>query len=190
MKLGKNATIKSLPCLLRIKREEVPKLKQSGENTSGGRYTYKNQNDLDILDRAALDDNCIIIVSTEIEHISSGYETVTTKRGETYDRLTTYSTCTLTIRLQCVDDIDDYVEVKSFGHKVDMSSDKALGAATIAGRYGRMQLFGVPTTEGDPDGPDDVRLQDKDIVRSSKQPLVSGSAHKGTSLLKKKSLLK
>lgn len=183
MRLGITKSGSVLRAIHEVRQKVLPELKQSGKNTAGGRYSYYTQNDLSKIDDYLTEHGFIILFSTEVSHLEARYETLTIKQGK-QDRLTTYCGCTGVFRVQSIVDIDDWVEIDCYGFKVSMSGDKALGAATIAKRYGYMQLFSIPTTEADPDGEDDIRYQLSNRTQSFTSSKLLGG--KNTS---KKSLL-
>ena len=163
--------------------EEVRKLKQTGHNKGGGNYKFYSQIDLSIVSKLVQQLQCVLVFSSEIRDIRSNYQSVQPRNGSAYDRLTTHCACDGVLRLQCIEESGDWISISCYGFKVDQSSDKALGAATIAKRYGIMQLFDIATVEGDPDGDDDIRIQDK-------KALNAGTSRKGLTKpgLRKKTL--
>ena len=164
MRFGDNAN-NSLKAVMEIRKTIVKTLTQTGKNKSQG-YGFYSQLDLQPISDRLLELDCILLFSTSIEYIKAGYNKITNRDGREYDRLTTHCGCDAVLRCVSINDSNDWVEVNCYGFKTDMSSDKALGAATIAKRYGIMQMFDIPTIEADPDGDADVRLQNNNILRS------------------------
>lgn len=177
MRIGKNG-IGSLKVINQARKDVVPNLSQTGKNTAGGTFGYYSQNDLLPLDNYCNDEGYVLLFSTDVSHLEARYEQVKTAEK----KLTTYCGCKATLRIQSCESIDDWVEVDSYGFKVSMSGDKALGASTIARRYAYFQMFNINTTENDPDGPDDIRykLNEKHAVKTS---LLGSPAQKKKSLL-------
>lgn len=164
MKLGPSAA-RALLVLHKVStHEDVKKLKQSGVNKGGGNYKFFSQIDLAKVSTLVQQLECVLIFEATAKEVKAEYRRVKGKGQNEYDRLMTYTSCDAKLRLQCVDNRDDFIEIEMFGFKVDQSSDKALGAATVAKRYAFMALFDIPTIEGDPDGPDDVRIQDRALT--------------------------
>lgn len=145
--------------------EKVQSLKQSGVNRGGGNYKFFTQNDLDVVEKLLVEHNCMVLFGVDANTIRSGYDRVRSRKGEEYDRLTTHCQAHGLYRVVCASNPNDYVEVATYGFKVDLTSDKALGAATIAKRYGAMHMFGIATTEADPDGADIRTADNNDLLR-------------------------
>ena len=161
--------------------DKTQQLKQSGLNKGGGNYKFYSQTDLEVVTRMVHQHQCMNLFGSNIHSITSGYNRVKGKNNSEYDRLTTHTACSATYRVQSVANANDWVEVEMYGFKVDMSSDKALGAATIAKRYAIMAMFDIATIEGDPDGSDDIRIQDRQDLLGPKQltnNLVGGTQFK------------
>jgi hypothetical protein len=151
-----SAAKETLLCLFDI--QQNCQFAMTGYNKQGGGYRYYLVKDLLTPVLPFLKSHrCIIIHSILDTDNDMRYESVKGSDGVEKTRLHTYSVCNMTTRLQSVDNPEDYVEVVSYGVKVDQVSDKALGADTIARRYGLIKLF-LPEGEFDPDSDnDDVR---------------------------------
>lgn len=134
---------------------------ESGQNKQGGNYKYKTEADLlSALKPIARKHNCIMLFGAVDAQASSGFFNSQTKNDNTpRDRLMTLSFAVMKLRLQCVTDREDYVEVYCPGFKADQVSDKALGATTIAKRYCMMQLAAIPSSgDDDPDNGESSNL--------------------------------
>lgn len=156
IRLGSEVDV-SLKAILSVKKQIVPKLTQSGHNRGGGNYKYYSQLDFIEIDKELLKFDCLFICSTDKDtvNIEGEWHEVNGK-----DRYVTAASCILTARVQSAENPEDFVEIESYGYKVDLTSDKALGAATIAKRYAYMHMFNIATIEADPDADEnDFRQQ-------------------------------
>lgn len=150
---------KALQCMFACQQEV--NFIQTGQNTSGGRYSYFKLEDLIGPMKPVLKEHrCVLLFNTEDADVKAGFEKVQgSKDAVARDKLVTYAYCVVTARIQNVDDPTDWVCSRSFGYKVDQTADKALGADTVASRYAVMHLV-LAGTDIDPDS-------DQHDVRSS-----------------------
>lgn len=133
---------------------------QSGENTAGGKYGYHKLGSdlLSKINPAVKDKGCVLLFSVTESGVTSGMEMVQGRNDPApRPKLMTYAWCLVTTRIQSVTDADDWVSVTSYGFKVDMTSDKSVGAMTVARRYGLMALCSLaPDDVEDVDGPGNI----------------------------------
>lgn len=161
MKFGSNP-LGAIKCIHSL---SGARLKQTGSN-SFANYKYFTQLDLAKISEQCIEQGYILLFSVESHGIKSEFVSKGDKK-----QLVTYADCSALLRLQGVEDAEDYVEVECYGYKVDNGSDKALGAATIAKRYAIMQMFDIPTVESDPDSDDsDYRRLDAREPKSEVKP--------------------
>lgn len=84
------------------------------------------------------------------------------------DKLMTFAHCGL--RTSLIDPETGASEsVDVYGDKVDQSSDKSLGAHTVARRYGLMTLFNLIVTDDDLSDPDSSSSDIRNILDGGKQ---------------------
>jgi hypothetical protein len=106
----------------------------------------------------------LILLQSVIEYsVTQGPIKIQKKATEpAVDKIMTFAECKV---YTCLRDLScgDAVGVTTYGTKIDQSSDKSLGAFTVAKRYGIAALFGLIVTDDDGADPDsndsDVRNQ-------------------------------
>lgn len=173
----------TLKCILEMQQVSS---EETGQNNQGGRYTYKTHSDLNsALKPIAQKYGCIILFGVVESQVSSGFETVQTKKDSSpVARLMSYAYAVVDCTLVNSQNPKDWVRVRSFGFKVDQVSDKTLGAETIAKRYALMKLANIPSSgDDDPDSNEgDVRSQVYGSLSQLAQPQQSalGSALNST----------
>jgi len=126
-------------------------------NKLGGNYKYASKQHLQQHIQPALaKHNCVLIVSVVESTVRSDMVKVSKKATEpAVDKLMTFADVTVQLRLQHVDEPEDYITCQCFGTKVDQTSDKSLGAHTVAVRYGIISLFNLVVVDDDLNDPDD-----------------------------------
>lgn len=133
------------------------------KNTGGGNYKYASLQHLQSAVMPFIKKHNLILRQSVVEKTTrSGMVKIQKKSSEPpLDKLMSFASCTVVTQL--LDPATGLTyEVTTFGDKVDQSSDKTLGAFTVARRYGIATLFGLILTEddgADPDGDSDVLSQ-------------------------------
>jgi hypothetical protein len=147
-------------CILELTGTQVS---LDSENKYGGNYKYASLPHLQSVVLPVVKKHRLILTQTVIDvQVQKEMVKVQKKAGEPpLDKLMTFAHCQ--VKTELFDpEADESIECLVYGDKVDQSSDKSLGAHTIARRYGIMTLFNLIVTDddlSDPDGSSDVRNQ-------------------------------
>ena len=133
-------------------------------NKLGGNYKYASLPHLQRVVMPLIKEHGLILLQSVIEYsVTQGPVKIQKKATEpAVDKIMTFAQCKV---YTCLRDLScgDAVGVTTYGTKIDQSSDKSLGAFTVAKRYGIAALFGLIVTDDDGADPDsndsDVRNQ-------------------------------
>lgn len=150
---------KILDCLLELMGTQVS---LDSENKYGGNYKYASLSHLQNIVLPVVKKHGLILSQTVTsESVKSEMVKLQKKASDPpIDKLMTFAHCVLDTTLLDPETGDKHT-VTVYGDKVDQSSDKSLGAHTVARRYGLMTMFNLIVTDDDLSDPDssDVREQ-------------------------------
>jgi hypothetical protein len=96
---------------------------------------------------------------------SDVYTVYNKSSGNNTPKMLTTSHSVLEVRLQSIENVNDYIIVFCSGYKLDYN-DKANGAQTIARRYAKMHLFNIPT-DGKDEPDQQAAVNSGDILGNS-----------------------
>lgn len=137
------------------------------ENKYGGNYRYASLPHLQNVILPVVRKHGLLLTQTVTESdVRQDMVPVQKKASEPkLDKLMTFAVCTVVTTL-LDPETDERIECTVYGSKTDQSSDKSLGAHTIARRYGLMTMFNLIVTDDDLADPDS---NDSDIRRTNAQ---------------------
>lgn len=129
---------------------EIP---ETGYN-SFGKYKYPLLDDILKAIQPFLEKYKCIVMWSEDDHCHDRYED---EEGNNY----LFTDSIVTCRIQCIENINDYVQTQSHGAGLNKNSDKTLKAETIGRRFSLMCLLGMQKlkAEDTDDSEYDVRGQ-------------------------------
>ncbi len=115
-----------------------------------GTYSYKAVSDLDVTLRVKEVENKYRLISIPIKQEITHSEVFKTIKKDGLEAITHCDNIKMTVRLVNIDNVNEFIDVESFGKGID-PGDKGFGkASTYARKYALMNAYKIATGE-DPD---------------------------------------